>query len=124
MAVKKADRLLLLGLLAAGLLLGLLVWLNAKPGARVEVRIDGVAIASYPLSEDGSYRLESMGGSNLLVIEGGKARVTEADCPDGLCMGMGSIQRSGQSIVCLPHHLVVTILSGRDRQSAVDVTAK
>lgn len=124
MAKKKADKWLLLGLLAAGLLLSLAVWLTSRPGARVEVRVDGELTGSYSLSEDGEYRLEGMGGSNLLVIESGSARIAEADCPDGLCVGMGIIQKAGQSIVCLPHRLVVSIVAAEPSENPVDVIAE
>ena len=33
----------------------------------------------------------------------------EADCPDQICVSRGLIQKSGQSIVCLPHRLVIRL---------------
>jgi len=59
---------------------------------------------------------------SAVFIEGGEAYLKEADCPDGLCVGMGKISRSGQSIICLPHKVVVDIVGG-DEEPAVDVTA-
>ena len=63
------------------------------------------------------------GGTNELVIEDGEARLTEADCPDSLCVNMGRISRSGQSIICLPHQVVVRIVddSAAETQGVDDV---
>ena len=37
------------------------------------------------------------------------AEVTSSDCPDKLCVHSGKITRSGQSIVCLPAKISVTL---------------
>ena len=36
----------------------------------------------------------------------------DAECPDKLCMRQGAISRDGQTIVCLPHKLVVEVIGG------------
>lgn len=109
--LKNPNLLLLLALLLAGGILALALLLGAKSGARVEVRVAGEVTASYSLQKNQTIELEGEGGRNTLVIEGGKAWMSEADCPDGLCLGMGKISSAGQSIVCLPHKLVVEVKS-------------
>ena len=107
------DLWLIGGFLAAGLILLLILLLTQGQGARVEVRVSGMVVATYALDKDGSYRIEGKdGGTNLLVIRDGTASVTEADCPDKLCVGMGKIRYSGQSIICLPHEVVISITGG------------
>ena len=54
------------------------------------------------------------GGSNILVIEGGQAWLSEANCPDLLCVHQGKIRYTGQSIICLPNRLTVTVEGGED----------
>ena len=72
-------------------------------------------LASYPLDED---RRESIlspeGGKNVVVIENGEVYMEDADCPDKLCMKQGRISGTGQTIVCLPHMLVVTVENGKE----------
>ena len=51
-------------------------------------------------------------GSNTLVIEDGKAHISDADCGDHTCIHTGRISREGEQIVCLPHKLVIEIASG------------
>ena len=77
-------------------------------GARVEVRLDGELIAEYPLSENGEYSL--LDGANILVIEDGKAYMKDANCPDRVCVITGKISLVGETVVCLPHRLSVTVV--------------
>lgn len=105
------DLILVLGLaLAAGICA-----LALRPGGDgtwVVVMESGVETARYSLSEDRTVRLETDGGYNLLAISGGRVAVTEADCGDRTCVNTGWIGRQGESIICLPHRLVVHIEGG------------
>ncbi len=125
-AEKKTDRRVLradLILIASLLLLSLLAFaalrLFTTAGAVAVVSVDGTEVARYPLSEPGRYVLN--GGSNVLVIEDGAARVVEADCPDKLCVRQGEARRTGESIVCLPNRLIVTI-EGAERAEVDAIT--
>ena len=72
--------------------------------------MDGAVVGEYPLSQDIDLVIESPGrGTNHLVIQDGKATVTEASCPDKICVRQGPASESGQTIVCLPNRVVVTI---------------
>lgn len=44
-----------------------------------------------------------------VAISDGTIAITQADCPDQVCVKTGAISRSGQSIVCVPNHIVITI---------------
>lgn len=80
-------------------------------GAVVRILIDGTVAGEYDLSADQEIRIEGyQGGENLLVIRGGEAFVESADCPDGLCVHQGKISSTGESIICLPHRVVVEII--------------
>ncbi len=81
------------------------------------VLINGEEAGRYPLSENGSFSLN--GGSNTLVIEDGYAFLSEATCPDKICVNMGKIHMNGQLIVCLPNGVIVTVEGGED--SGVDI---
>ncbi|MBQ2732986.1 MAG: NusG domain II-containing protein [Clostridia bacterium] len=94
--------LLFVSALAVGITL-----LTREAGERVVVEINGVQTAVYPLSVDGEYPLN--GGTNILVIENGEAYLRYADCPDKVCVNTGKIRYEGQTIVCLPNKLSVTV---------------
>ena len=42
-------------------------------------------------------------------VEPGAISVTEADCPDGICVRQGKLTTAGVPIVCMPHRLVIEI---------------
>ena len=96
-------------LLAGGLFLALR--LGREAGGFAVVRVDGKETERHPLAVDGVFPLN--GGSNILVIENGEARLTEANCPDLLCVKQGRIRYAGQTITCLPNRLTVTIEGGQ-----------
>lgn len=97
-------------LLLAALLLFLAVRGGRVSGAEAVVSVDGEEIGRYPLNVPGTFPLN--GGSNVLVIENGEAWVSEANCPDKVCMYMGKISREGEFIACLPNRLIVTVEGG------------
>lgn len=101
--------------LAAGLLvLAGILYLLTRPGgagAWAVVTVDGVETARYPLDRETTV---TIGGEdyNVLSISGGAAAVTEANCGDHTCVSTGAVSREGETIVCLPHRLVVRIEGG------------
>ena len=78
-----------------------------EEGESVRVEVDGKEVARYPLGVDGKFSLN--GGSNILVIQDGKAYLEDANCPDKLCVKQGKIHRKGETITCLPNKLIVTV---------------
>ena len=44
-----------------------------------------------------------------ITVSNGNISITQADCPDQVCVKTGQISRSRQSIVCVPNHIVITI---------------
>lgn len=59
------------------------------------------------------------GGSNTVEVRNGSIGVVSADCPDGLCVGMGFIGAKGMPVVCLPNGLMIVVEGGEG-----DVDAK
>ena len=117
--MKKNDFILIAVILLVTLfsICGIRLWQksNTKDSAVCEVTIDGVLYGSYPLSEDITERIELADGSyNILTISGGYADVTEASCPDQICVHHNRIRYSGESIVCLPNKLIAGIRGGQD----------
>ena len=109
---------------ALALILLAFLKLFGAEGAYVVIMVDGVEEGRYELSEDREEVIETGYGTNTLVISAGTACISHADCPDSLCVRMGRIDRDGQSIICLPHHLVAEVRGGAADESDVDVIAR
>ena len=111
----RRDLWLILGLLLiGGAALGLTL-LFRSPGDWVVVEVDGEIFGRYPLDENTSIRIETgADGYNVLKIADGYASVTEASCPDKLCVRQHKISRSDETIVCLPNRVVVSVVSDRE----------
>ncbi|EFE14662.1 hypothetical protein CLOM621_05493 [Clostridium sp. M62/1] len=109
---KKRDLLLLAVLLAAAaLLFAGREFFAGRPAVMVSVSVDGTEIMTLDLNRNDDIVIESGNGqTNHLIIEDGKAFLTEASCPDKLCVRQGAISETGQSIVCLPNRVIVTIV--------------
>ena len=78
---------------------------------------NGLEICRLPLDRDCRY---SIGSENIIEISGGSVRMIYADCPDKICVRTGAISRSGQSIVCAPHRVVITIAGSDGKESHHD----
>lgn len=104
------DIILIIGLLVITMVIAMAVRFTQKTGKNVVVSVDGVVKYTFPLDEDIEFKIEGYeGGTNYLVIKDGEAYLTEASCPDLLCVHMGKISSQGQSIICLPNRVVVEI---------------
>lgn len=109
--LKTADLILIGGLLVVAAVLALVLWHRSPTGGTVEVQVDGITVATLPLDADTTYVIDGAnGGHNTLVITDGKAAVTEATCPDGVCVRHRAIDKAGQSIICLPNKVVVRVV--------------
>lgn len=102
----------------------LLIWRAAsrETGSSVEVRVDGTLLTTLPLDEDFSMVIGEGEHTNTLVIQDGVASIAAASCPDHICMKRGTVRYDGESIVCLPNRLVITVINGED--SGIDITTR
>lgn len=87
--------------------LGLLLF--RKSGNTVTVTVDGKIFGEYSLDRDQTVEIKTELGFNLLVIKDGKAFVESASCPDGICAAHRPISYDGESIICLPNKVVISI---------------
>jgi hypothetical protein len=105
--MKKKDFILIGIIITVALVLFLCVNLTQKEGACAVIKIDGNEVATYRLDKNATYTLN--GGTNILTIEDGFAYLSDANCPDHLCVKQGKISKTGQVITCLPNKLTVTV---------------
>lgn len=89
---------------------------GGRPVARITVNDTIVnEIDLSTVKEPYSFTLEGPGGfSNTVLVEPGRICVSEADCPDQVCVHQGFISDRTVPIVCLPNKLIIEISGGGD----------
>lgn len=101
-------------LIAAGFIYLIFTFFAKKPGEYVRIKVDGKVMYELDLSADTSKMLTGYnGGSNELIIKDRNVYIKDADCPDKLCINMGTISKTGETIVCLPHRIVIEITDSK-----------
>ena len=96
----------------------LLLYCAVHAGACVdEVSDDAVTKNSveicFSLEENIEYEIKTGKNDenyNVLVIKDGKASIVDADCPDGICEDYIPVCYVGETIICLPHKVVIEIV--------------
>ena len=108
--MKKTDLILVVIALIAAAGIWMFYSAGAEKGLTAVVTVDGEWRAELPLDENGDVTIETEWGYNIVYTEGGQAFVTEADCRDQICVDHKKIEKVGETIVCLPHKMVVEII--------------
>ena len=126
--VRKADILLLVMILLFCAATSVWAYRAGDSGAAVRIEVDGTEYGTYPLDEDAVIEIRSEYGHNQLTISDGKAFMSEASCPDQYCLAQhrseGGIDRSNQTLICLPNRVVVSVTGGSSEYTDdVDVVA-
>lgn len=115
--MSRNAKIILILLLAAVVLSAGFLLLQRKQVSSPVARItrDGELIREIPLDEveeSYSFVVEDEAGSNTILVEPGRIRVSEADCPDQVCVNQGFISDGTVPVVCLPHKLMIEIVGG------------
>ncbi|MCD8365919.1 MAG: NusG domain II-containing protein [Clostridiales bacterium] len=109
----------------------LAVWLGYRriaartdSGSLVRITVDGEEYGVYDLGQDQEIPIEIDGEvTNTLVIRDGKADMTEADCPDQICVNTAAISTENETIICLPNRVVVEVIESEE-EPELDVIAQ
>lgn len=117
----KADRYLIAGvlviaMLSAALLYGAIFPLQSGTvGCRAVIKVQGRLVRRIELSQNrknATFILQGKMGPATVEVEGKRIRMSEAPCPDRICVARGWIEKSGESIVCIPNQIHMYIESG------------
>ncbi len=122
--MKKGDKILFILLLSVGVLGCVVFTFLSKNAAYVTVVANQVTVGTYPLHTDREVLIETEnGGENILQIADGHVKIISANCPNLDCVHHKEITLHHESIICLPHKIVVTIYAPED-EGDVDVIAQ
>ena len=114
------DVIFIAALLLIVSLCGLCFYFFRGEGDKVVVTVDGKTFGTYSLATDTKVEIRTGAEGeelNVLVIKDGQAYVETATCPDGICAGHKPISREGESIVCLPHKVVITVYATEEEET-------
>ncbi len=113
---KKRDIVLAAVLLILGVTGVLIVKYGLKSGNTADVYIDDKLVQTIDLSVDDEYTFQTDKGSNTVEVRNGAVSMKSADCPDKVCVRMGTKNRNGETITCLPHKLVIEVHGGQEQE--------
>jgi hypothetical protein len=108
--MKKNDIvfIVLAGFLIAGAFLAFEIVSNSH-GRTVVIEEGNEVVGSYRLSEDRTIPVQGPLGISTVVIEHGEVYMADSPCANKVCIDMGKISEKGDSIICLPNRIYITI---------------
>jgi hypothetical protein len=96
---------------------------GGKTGAEAEVRVNGTVVKTFDLTKNQTWTYRTKNGFwNIIEVKDGKIRDKADNSPDQIAVHKGWISMVGDTAVCLPHNLVIEVMSGKTNQQ-VDYTA-
>lgn len=128
--MKRGDLVLISVVLAAALIFLVPRWLDGKDSEKnhnnpltATITVDGQLFKTVELTEEEQIiEIKTDHGVNILKVYDYGIEMIEADCPDEVCLSFGFVDKKNQSIVCLPHKVLVEVegTSGGESQDEVD----
>jgi len=113
---RKNDFILIVVIFVVLLMVAAVFYNNMDFGSTVTVTVDGEIFGEYSLNSNQEIEITNSDGevTNILLISDGTAKMTEATCPDLICVNTEAISKKGETIVCLPNKVVVTVESNEE----------
>ncbi len=99
-------------LLAAAAIYTIIVFTVHDPEKHIaEIRSDGEVIRTIDLrtAPDETFTVEADYGTNVVCIKNGQIYVSEASCPDKICVNHGPLKSEYLPIICVPNKLVIKL---------------
>ena len=114
--LKKKEAIFIGALLAISVLLCIYVYVlpHGKYGS-IQITVNGELYGTYSLGKD---QIISIGDTNVCEIKNGEVKMTEANCPDHLCIKQPAVGSAGGFIVCLPNKVVIQGEGDSDSQDS------
>ncbi|QPS71458.1 NusG domain II-containing protein [Lactococcus garvieae] len=89
-------------------------------GTEAQLRVEGKVIKTFDLHKNQTWTYHSKDGDyNEIQVKDGAIAVVKASCRDQIDVERGFVSKVGDTIVCLPHNLVIKVI-GEQENSGVD----
>ncbi len=117
--LRKGDQLIIIILILGLIISAGVYWWAGRPqgGLQAVVTVDGKEFRRINLDQvKAPFEFTVQTGAqneqyNIIEIERTRVRVREANCPEQVDVNQGWLTRPGQSAVCLPHRVVLRLVS-------------
>jgi len=83
---------------------------------------DGQVYLKTPLYDTApktTYFVKSSEGYLYVEVNKGKVRVIDSTCKDKLCIKQGEISKVGETIICLPNRISISIVGGNSNVDSI-----
>ena len=124
--MKPVDFILIILLMIASFSPFLLLRGNQQPVQIAQLRVNSQVVKSFDLGKDQTYTYRDAAHDDINKIEvrDGQIAIVYANCGDQICVRKVYIGKTSQTIVCLPHRLVIEIMAatddkGRDKKDRI-----
>ena len=113
--IKKLDIIIIIALLILSFIPTVILGISNNKdftGIYAEISVASEVIDTIyfqDLEEEKHIPIITKYGENIIHASKDGIYMEEADCPDQVCLRDGTISKVGQSLVCLPHKLIVEI---------------
>lgn len=122
--MRSGDKILFFAVAAAAVLSLLMRSQGTSRSAVAEIKVGAAVVDRIDLSLVVEPYTKTVytgsGGYNVIEVREGMIRVAEANCPEQIDVRQGWISSPYESIVCLPHRLVISILPADPQRRDVD----
>lgn len=120
--MKRGDLLIIVVIAAVALFFLVPRWLPESESEKnhnkiltADITLDGKLYKTVELTkEEQMIEIKSMRGSNVIKVHDYGVEMYDTDCPDKVCLTFGFITKSKQTIICLPHRVMVEINGVQD----------
>ena len=107
----------IIGIILLGSIAAIVVMDLSGSSSRTAVIRCGDVRHELALDKDGLFRFDGIDAE--FEVKNGKIRLINASCPDKICEKTGYIGSSGQSLICVPNKITVSVVGSGE---SVDVT--
>ncbi len=118
--IKKADIILAIFFIVIGVGMSIFLATNDENGSKALVYVDGELFGTYSLEKNQEIEIKKDEYSNTLEIKGGYIYMKCANCESQDCVNMGKISRKYETVVCLPHRVMVRIKEANNQEDNVE----
>ena len=98
------------------------LWLRVAPSVAtaIEISVAGKPAGVYPLQPDRRISINGANGNSVIEIRDHAVRFASSACPTKHCVLGGWHTQSGDTAICLPNRVGITLISNDDYYDGIN----